>query len=209
MAQNKALKRDLGYLRRVKTWQLLILLILMLFISATLLRINKVGVNARMQAVITADKEGDPVVLQERLYDLQRYAAAHMNAQPEDIYLTEQYKRDVQAIVETAREQTSSHNDYFKQADDACRPLYSGYNQAYVQCVANEQAKFPPSSDPNDTIKLPDPVQYRHSFYSPTWSPDFAGIAVIITVLLALAIVLRLLALVVLRILLHRQYRAI
>jgi hypothetical protein len=204
------IRRDIGWLERIKTWQLIIVLVLSLFVAATFLRLNRVGINARTEAVVSADQSGNQLAIQERLFDLQQYAATHMNAKPEDVYLVEQYKRDVGTIIEAARSANDTHSsNILKLADDACRPHYSGYSMGYVQCVAAEQAKYPASPDPNDSVHLPDPLQYRHSFTSPLWSADFAGWSLLVTGLILVAIVLRLLMLGILRFLLKRHYQAI
>ena len=43
MADKRAARRNLRRLERVKTWQLLILFVLVCFVAATFLRINNVG----------------------------------------------------------------------------------------------------------------------------------------------------------------------
>ena len=50
-------------LSQVKTWQLMILLVMVGFISATFLRLNNVGMVERRQAVENADKAGDVAAL--------------------------------------------------------------------------------------------------------------------------------------------------
>ena len=72
-------------LSQVKTWQLVILLIMAGFISATFLRLNNVGMIERREAVENADKTGDIVSLQQR--------ATHMNADPGKFALDNTYKR--------------------------------------------------------------------------------------------------------------------
>ena len=71
----------------------MILLVMVGFISATFLRLNNVGMVERRQAVENADKAGDVAALTQRLYDLQRYVASHMNAHPGKIALDHTYKR--------------------------------------------------------------------------------------------------------------------
>ena len=47
----------------------------------------------RRESVENADKAGDIVNLQQRLYDLQRYVSTHMNADPGKIALEHTYKQ--------------------------------------------------------------------------------------------------------------------
>ena len=92
MADKRAARRNLRRLERVKTWQLLILFVLVCFVAATFLRINNVGMIQRRSAVATADKSGNETQIFNRLQDLQRYSTTHMNASSGVIYLQHQYE---------------------------------------------------------------------------------------------------------------------
>lgn len=207
MANKRQVKQTLHWVERVKIWQLLVIFVLSLFVTATFLRLNNIGMVERREAVIAADKIGDTGEMQQRLYDLQRYSATHMNASSGDIYLEKEYKRDVQLLVEAAKQQNSGDDfNVLKKADDVCKPRFSGYTQAYVQCVAAEQAKYPSSSGPQ-TVEFPDPSLYKHSYVSPLWSPDFAGWSLLASGFLLLLIVVRITIYTILRIMLKRNYR--
>lgn len=173
--------------------------------AATFLRLNNIGMIERRTAVISADKAGDLEGLRARLFDLQRYSSAHMNAESGVVYLAEQYKRDTQAAIEAASARGSANNINVK-ADQVCKAQFSGYSQAYVQCFASELAKYPSGSSAPDKANLPSPSLYRHNFSSPDWSPDFAGFSVLVCLVLTLVIIARLFGLLLLRALLHRHY---
>lgn len=211
MANRREVKRNMKRLERVKTWQLVILLVLSLFVSATFLRLNNTGMVERREAVFAADKRGDEQQIQDRLYDLQRYASSHMNANPGDIYLDKEYNRDVQDIIDAERSDSSERSKAFKQADTRCKAQFSVYSQAYIVCNAAEQKKIqdslPASQASSDLVQFPDPLLYRHAFISPVWSTDFAGLSVLISVLLLLVILVRSGFAIVLRILLKYEYR--
>jgi len=72
VADKRSIRRDIKKLQRVKTWQLLILLILAGFLSATFLRLNNTGMVQRRNAVAAADKVGDTQQVTERVAGLQR-----------------------------------------------------------------------------------------------------------------------------------------
>lgn len=205
MANKRTIKQGINWLQHVHTWQLVLLLILTGLVAATFLRLNNIGMIERRTAVLSADKQGDQEVTRARLYDLQRYAAAHMNADSGTIYLQEQYNRDTKAIIEAASARDSGTNINVL-ADQTCKAQYGGYSQAYVQCFAAELAKYPSGTDAPDKANLPSPSLYRHDFSSPVWSPDFAGFSIVICGLIVLAIAARLIGLVILRLLLHRHY---
>lgn len=176
------------------------------FIAATFLRLNNIGMADRREAVLAADKAGDVSVMQNRLYDLQRYAAEHMNTSTGPFYLEQQYRRDAQKAVDAAKDDGNPNGNINAKAEAVCRPQYTVWSPAYVQCFTDELAKYPPSPDPAQNINLPSTDLYRYDFAAPLWSPDFAGWAVIGCILILIMIVARLISLGVLRLLLKRHY---
>jgi hypothetical protein len=203
----RQVRRSIKQLQLIKTWQLIILLILMLFITATFLRLNNTGMVSRRNAIASADKSGDVDQITQRLYDLQRYSAAHMNADSGVMYLQEQYNRDVQRQAENAS-QTGTARDIAirREAEEVCKPQFNGWSPAYVQCYVNELNKHP-SDEVSQQLTPPSSALYKYNFTSPIWSPDFAGISVVITLLILIVIVFRLIGLIILRALLRRHYR--
>ena len=77
MADKRRVHKNIKRLQRVKTWQLLILLLLIAFIAATFLRLNNIGMIQRRDAVLAADKAGDETVTQSRFFYLKRYFFDH------------------------------------------------------------------------------------------------------------------------------------
>lgn len=205
MNDKSAIRRQMYRLKRIKTWQLIVIFVLMLVLSATFLRLNNIGMIERRDAVIAADKTGDSFSIQNRIYDLQEYSSSRMNASTGPVYLTEQYKRDTEALVEQRRSEANSGETIFSIADDICKQRFAGYSQAYVQCVANEIAAMPDSVTTTEDITLPSPSLYRYNFASPDWSPDFAGFSVLVTTVIGLIIVIRMIIFGALRMLLKRQ----
>jgi hypothetical protein len=185
----------------------------MCFVSATFLRLNNIGMAERRTAVLMADKSTsaavDSAVVQNRLYDLQRYVAAHMNTDTGPFYLVGQYRRDAQKIVDKAKESNGSGVNINAEAEAVCKPRFTTWSPAYVQCFADELAKYPPSDDPVQNVTLPSTELYRYSFAPPVWSPDFAGWSVLICIVIIVMIIARLLSLAILRMLLKRHYRGI
>jgi hypothetical protein len=210
VADRERVKRSIRTLQRVKTWQLLILLILLAFVAATFLRLNNIGMLQRREAVLAADKTGDVQVIQSRLFDLQRYASSHMNSDTGPFYLEQQYRRDAQKVVDAAKASNNNPNgNVHVKAEAVCRPQFTVWSLAYVQCFASELAKYPPSPDPTQNVPLPSTALYRHNFASPLWSPDFAGWSIVACLVVLLMIVTRLVSLGVLRLLLKKHYRGI
>ena len=207
MVDKRSIQKDVKRLRRVKTWQLMILLILAAFLAATFLRLNNTGMVQRRNAVSAADKAGDAQQLTERLAELQRYSSTHMNASSGVIYLQHQYDRDAQTAIEEASNSSSESASANSHAEEVCHPQYSGWSTAYMQCFLEELAKYP-TSETLAEPQLPNTELYRYEYASPLWTPDFAGWSSLVVVLIFLVIIIRLISLGILRILLRHRYRS-
>ncbi len=207
LADKRHIRKGIRRLQRIKTWQLLILLILAGFLAATFLRLNNIGMIQRRDAVLSADKEGDVNVIQSRLYDLQRYVFEHANASTGQFYLEHQYRRDAQKAVDAASSDSNPNGNINAKAEAVCRPQYSVWSPAYVQCFTDELSKYPPSPDPTQNVTLPRVDLYKKEYVSPLWSPDFAGWSLVVCAVIVLMIITRLISLGILRLLLKRHYR--
>ena len=75
--QIKHLTIRLKKLRAVKTWQLFLIFILLLFVSATLLRLDHIKMTNLRSAVLAADKEGNEIVLADALNQLKDFTVSH------------------------------------------------------------------------------------------------------------------------------------
>jgi hypothetical protein len=204
--------RILRRVQRLKTWQLLILLLLGVILSATLLRLNNLEMDERRTAVIAADEKGDREALRDSIVELQRYVTGHMNTSLGDgFYLTRTYERDRDAALAAAGNATNPNSSVYQQASVECRSRFQGgresFRNDYVQCVIDRVAAMSPQTD--STLNLPKPEAYRVNFVTPVWSFDLAGLAVAICVLITAVIIGRLVLLGVLRMLLRRHYRSI
>lgn len=210
MTDRKQVGYDLRRLKRVKTWQLAVLLVFSGFIAATFLRLNNIGMVERRSAVITADASGDSEKTKERLFDLQSYVASHMNTNMgKGVYLEETYKKDVQAAYATATNDSNPNGNIYKKAQDVCRPQFDYMSYAYIQCTTSELAKYPASSNLISSVELPKADSYRHNYVSPIWSPDFAGFSVLIFVVILIMILTRFIGVIILKIILHHRYKSI
>lgn len=209
MANAKQTKRSIYRLQRVKTWQLVVLFVLSAFVAATFLRLNNIGMVERRNAVLAADEAGDDQVTTQRLYDLQRYVSSHMNTSMDPgLYLEASYKRDSKAAYDRAASGANANGNIYKKAQEVCAPQFDSYSYAYLQCTTSELAKYPSADDLASSVNLPKVDSYRHNFISPLWSPDFAGWSTLVTLLIGFVIMVRLLALGVLKLMLKRHYRS-
>ena len=208
MKNDRNIRYKLRKLQHLPIWQLCIVLILLGFVAATFLRINNNEMVERRTAVALADKTGDETSIRNNLYSLQRHAAAHMNAGSGLIYLEHSYNRDTQKALQLAQVGPGAGNDVLAKADATCKQHYSGYSQAYVHCVAAEQAKYPAAANATQFV-APNSELYRHEFYSPAWSPDFAGWTVVIFIIIASIILYRITEVAILKLMLKKYYSSI
>ncbi len=206
MIDKKQTNYKLRTLQRIKTWQLLLVLFLMLFLSATFLRLNNIGMIQRLDAVKVADIAGDDEITKNRLYDLQRFVSDHMNTDMgKGVYLEKAYGRDIQKAYAAASADTNPNGNIYKKAQDVCAPRFSDWSTAYIQCTVDELAKYPAAGNLASSAKLPKADSYLHVFVAPFWSPDFAGWSVLLCVVILFMIIVRLLFIGVLRWLIRRQ----
>lgn len=210
MADKRRVRKTIKDLQRVKTWQLLVLLILAAFISATFLRLNNIGMVERRAAVISADKAGNESSIIQRLYDLQQYVSAHMNTDlGKGVYLEATYQRDSQNALNAAASDQNPNGNIYKKAQEVCAPRFSHYSTAYLQCTTSELAKYPASSNLIGAVKLPSASAYLHDYESPLWSADFAGWSLVACVVIVLMIFVRLISLGILKLMLRRHYQSV
>jgi hypothetical protein len=207
-------RRMLKTVRGLKTWQLIVLLLLGMLVSATLLRLNNVGMNERRSAVIKADEAGDADKLRNSIVDLQRYVTHHMNTSLDNgFFLSSTYARDRDAALEAAGGATNPNSAVYQQASIECRAKWQGgresFRNDYVQCVIDRVSALAPQGDAEKALQLPKADAYRVNFTSPLWSFDLAGIAVAFCALVLLVIIGRFVAVLLLRFLLRRHYRSI
>ena len=212
----KKTKFRIKRLSQIKTWQLVILLIMSGFISATFLRLNNVGMVERRESVENADKAGDIVNLQQRLYDLQRYVSTHMNADPGKIALDHTYKQMYDRKLKEFEEEikNQSNNDTVSKVRAVCdaRAQQGGYGRfttqadpRYINCINEEWAKYPAAKTTNLQFEAPSTEPYYHTFVSPIWSADYAGWSLLVTIFIAMIIIMRLVVLGMLKLMLRRR----
>lgn len=199
-------------LRMVKTWQLLVLLLLSLLVTATMFRLNSLQMSDLRRAVITADQKGDTVELTKAVDALGAYVTTHMNTSLGDgFYLTGSYERAREAAVQAAADTANPDSALYQKASVECqsasaRAPYGGY---YVPCVLARVKELGNTGALVQELQLPRYELYKINFVSPLWSPDAAGISSAISLLILLIIIARLTGVIVLKFLLKRRFDTI
>lgn len=146
----------------------------------------------RRNSVYTADEKGDKEVIASRLLDLQHYVSAHMNADPGSIFLESSYNRDYNAALEATSK--AANANVHKQIDILCKSRYPSNWTAYFQCFVDQLNKTPEGQDIVKSPQLPLVGTYTHSYVSPVWSLDFAGVSIFISLVILLLIIARIIA---------------
>lgn len=204
-------RRDRRWLKRlgtVKTWQLLILLVIFMMLAAIFLRLNNLGMIERRDAVIAADKAGDVAKVQKTAAELQNFVSRHMNTyMGHGIALQNTYDAAVQRAVETSKV-PDLNSEAFRVASENCKPKiaqggYSAYSSCIVAAIGGQ------GTESLGNPKLPNASAFYLIFSPPIWSLDLAGIMLLICLVILIAILVRLIAIVVLKLILRFKYRSV
>lgn len=168
-------------LGHVKTWQLVVIALLLSVVSVALLRYNSIEAVRLFEAVKQADRDNADTI--KALTELQRYVSQHMNTQLERVSLEETYARDYQTALDRLAKSGITNQVDYDAIQQSCQAELSrtGSFPAYAQCVSNQASQTAPGENPQLQANLPNPARYQYTFISPTWSPDLAGITLLLT----------------------------
>lgn len=208
-------KRGRFRVPKIKTWQLVIALIPLLFIDATLLRVDHIRMTELRDAVLEADKNDNDEEISKNLEELKKFVFSNVVINIVDdngeqkitygtgpFYLEHQYIRAANKALEEAEAAIASDNNpngnIYQMASDVCRPqaIANGWgwsDAGYINCMMGEIQKYPAMEDINDTIiaKLPSTELYRKEYVSPVWAPSLTGFMLLITMIVIVVIFIR------------------
>lgn len=215
-------KKLLRSFKAVRTWQLLLILIPLLFFTATLLRFDHIRMVELRTAVLEADEAGGDEEIQKALTELKEFVFSHIvvNAVESNgiqsiifgtgpFYLEQQYLRAANAAIEAAGsnmvDDSNPNGNIYAAVAAICQPQaiangWAWYSQGYLDCWTSELAKYPASDNLGVelTAAVPSTELYRKNYASPIWAPTPAGFAVLACVILIAVITVRLLIWVIL-----------
>jgi hypothetical protein len=182
----KQLHHQLRRFRHLRTWWLIVALVVFATSSAFLLRQNNLGMVSRRQAVVSADKNSGDV--DKALKNLRRYMMRHMNTtMSQPVQLSGSYNREVQRRVDAAAAAGKANDaEAYQRAQNECK---TSNTVTYAQCVIDKTAAITPGSNPVLQVVNPPVELYSYQFYSPLWSPDLAGFSVLLFVLILLTLI--------------------
>ncbi|MBR3157115.1 hypothetical protein IKF20_01635 [Candidatus Saccharibacteria bacterium] len=216
-------KRGRIKLRMIKTWQLLLILVPVLFADATLLRLDHIRMTEMRDAVLEADAAEDDQAISDNLEKLKDYVFSNIviNIVEENgeqrvtfgtgpFYLEHQYIRAANAALEEAEKTIGSdsnpNGNVYQLASEVCRPQaiangWSWNDANYINCMMGEIQKYPAADELQDKIiaSLPSTELYRKNYASPIWAPTLTGFMILITIVVIVVILIRGLIWVILR----------
>ncbi len=213
--KKKDIKLALRKITQVKTWQLLIIFVLLLFIEATLLRFDHIEMTNLKSAVGVADESDDDAAISEALAKLQAFARTHtiINIVEKNgesrvtfgtgpVYLEHQYNRKASEALAAAEAQAGTdenpNGNIFAKAMEVCKPIaiangWAWNSPGYIECMTGEINKYPAAERIEDTFvaTLPSTALFRYDFASPIWTPTPSGLISIICIILAAVLIIR------------------
>ena len=219
--KKKKSKKTLLTIFHINTWKLVLVLILLVFLSATLLRFDHIKMTELREAVLAADEQEDDAKTISALNELHTFTLKHIifniledNGKQSVIfgtgpfYLENLYIRDAKEAIakqqaEIEKQGTTSKNPngniYAKVAkicDGKARTYgWPYYDKRYLSCYTTELAKYPSSDSLITDLEaiLPMTENYRFDYASPIWYPCASGIVIAVALLIAVWIAARIL----------------
>lgn len=191
--------------KKVKVWQLLLILIFFTASSLFFLRQNNLGMIEHRRAVIQADEQGNDEKIEASLIELRSYVSDHMNTtMNQPVQLANTYEKIAkQRLQEAAQSGGISNQDAYRQAERGCQ---AASTITYAECVIDRTSNIPGGSDPITDVKLPDPALFSHNFASPIWSPDVAGFSILFLAATLLLLIIRIVGERILHIILKHKF---
>lgn len=216
-------KRGRIKLHKIKTWQLLIVLLPLLFLDATLMRFDHIKMAELREEVLLADEAEDDERIARALEELKTFVFNNMviNVVDENgeqrvtfgtgpFYLEHQYWRAANTALERAREEAAVYNNpngnIYGAAAEICQTQaiangWSWDNANYINCMVSEIQKYPSAEEIQDKIvaSLPSEDLYRKNYASPIWAPTLTGLMILITLMIIVVIFIRFIVWIILR----------
>lgn len=218
--------RILRLIKNIKTWQLFLILLPLLFIAATLLRFDHLKMIELRSAVLAADEAEDDEAILSSLNQLKDFTEHHIifnivekNGRQNitfgtgPFYLEHLYIRTATAEIAKAEQKlqesgdTNPNGNIFAKAMSVCKPLaiqnrWSWNSPNYLNCMTGEINKYPASDNITDTLtaNVPSTALYRYDYASPVWAPTLSGFVILICIVLIVVIFIRVLIWTILRI---------
>ena len=170
---------------RIKTWQLVVILLPLFFIDATLLRADHIRMTELRDAVLAADAAENDEEISQTLDTFKNFVFSNIvinvvddNGRQEvsfgtgPFYLEHQYIRAANKALEEAEasivSDSNPNGNIYQMASEVCQPQaiangWSWNDANYINCMVGEIQKYPAADELNNTIaaSLPSTELYR------------------------------------------------
>ncbi|MDO5475175.1 MAG: hypothetical protein Q4F61_02190 [Candidatus Saccharibacteria bacterium] len=208
---------------KVKTWQLILILIPLFFLDATLLRMDHLKMVELRDAVLAADAEESDEEILKAVEELKSFVFSNIVINIVDdnglqkitfgtgpFYLEHQYNRAANAALKEAEKNLASdsnpNGNVYAQASGVCSPLaqqngWTWNDSRFINCMLSEINKHPAANEIQDKIiaSLPSTELYRKNYASPMWAPTLTGFAILLTIIIIVVIFIRFIIWLILR----------
>lgn len=187
----RKLHHQFKFIKKIRAQYFLFIAIFFLVLGIIGLRENNLQmIELREQVHIADEKSAD---IEKPLRELRQYVHTHMNTNLSSgnvsikppIQLKHRYER----LLEQERQRVSQVNQKVKeQGEQECARKFpgSGLNASRVNCVA-EYTRV----NTVDPKQIPSEL-YKFDFVSPVWSPDFAGLSLLASLIFFTVFIIRL-----------------
>ena len=216
-------KRGRIKVHKIKTWQLLVILLPLLFVDATLLRVDHMRMVDLRDAVLKADEKEDEEKVSSALEDLKKFVFNNIVINIVDdnggqkimfgtgpFYLEHTYIKAANRALEEAEKKMASdsnpNGNIYAMASDTCRAvaIANGWgwdNPNYINCMVSEIEKYPAADELTSDIaaSLPSTELYRKNYASPLFTFSASGIMLFFTILILLVLLFRLMVWIIVR----------
>ena len=216
-------KRGRIKIHKIKTWQLCLIAVLLLFVDATLLRMDHIKMTELRDAVLVADEAENDEEVARTLEELKDFVFNHIVINVVDdngeqkvmfgtgpFYLEHTYIRAANAALEEAEKNMASdsnpNGNVYQMASNVCRPqaIANGWtwNDAnYINCMMGEIQKDPAADELSGDIaeSLPSTELYRKNYASPIFVFSLSGVMLLITAIVLVIILVRVIVWIILR----------
>lgn len=208
---------------KIHTWQLILVLLPLLFLAATFLRLDHIKMSKLREAVLAADLSENENELEKNLSELADFTRKNIiinitekNGTQEIVfgtgpfYLEKTYTRAAEKAIEEAESKLSDgsnpNGNIFAAAMNICKPqaIANGWawnSPGYLNCMTSEINKYPAADNLEEQIivNIPSTELYRREFSSPLWAPSLSGFTILLCLILIVVIFIRFLIWLVIR----------
>lgn len=178
-----SLKQTAILLANAKLWQILVIFLITLPVSAYFLRQNNLRMIELRNEVVKVDTEsGDIKKVAPKIEELRGFILAHMNTSlSAPLELPGSYNTAVEQARKKAEDSGSANGGIYKKAQEVCENPNVALS-VRAQCIQDYVTKNAPAGSDVQSLVFPPKELFSYNFASPRWSFDLAGVAVALSI---------------------------